>query len=709
MAAQVASAVACRPTVSEEKEAGWADECGWEEADCISRQASREGVTLGDRKEEEREEEGEQAGVFDDFDELQMPNDTEVIYVREDVSVWPTRRDHIDGRLTLIKQASVTFVAWLPYTHGTLNQDGTFSATPQVGAGKASNNWHSDRTMYAVHPIPLSEIKAIRKTVPTIGWHYLCIVLVNGLTLPPLYFNNGGVRAFLAALKQHAFLMKSPEDPTTYLVNDTVDPLQRSLTSLELADVLIGAPPPGASATWGPHHGDVAASWCIGEGGHYGGFGHHSHMNGNGLSSMSMHIIEQFSRVARMARDTTSSLEEVGGAQSSSPMFARAPLQEPPWRKACNQPDAIDPSSNRRSSGPYGEEASTSVGMFELLDNYVDLAAASRKRVRPPPLGLEEWGAFLDSEGRLVNESGFKQRVFYSGLSPSLRKEGWKFLLGLYPASSTAVERSALAAARGEEYETLKRQWSTISKKQASCFSKWRERQTRVEKDVHRTDRSHPYFADDNDPETVAHLQQLRAILLTYCMFNFDMGYCQGMSDLAAPILTVMQNEADAFWCFVALMERMQSNFHTDQTGMHSQLLALRQLVALLDPQLHAFLEAKDCLNYFFCFRWVLIQFKREFAFDAVLRLWEALWTRHLSDHFHLFMCVAVLEQHRRCIMRDSTDFDALLKFCIDLAGNIDLDSVLRDAEALCMYAGEAGKECTKPLQPSPPPVTAPN
>jgi hypothetical protein len=53
--------------------------------------------------------------------------------------------------------------------------------------------------------------------------------------------------------------------------------------------------------------------------------------------------------------------------------------------------------------------------MFELLDNYVDLAAASRKRVRPPPLGLEEWGAFLDSEGRLVNESGFKQRVFYSG------------------------------------------------------------------------------------------------------------------------------------------------------------------------------------------------------------------------------------------------------------------------------------------------------
>lgn len=42
------------------------------------------------------------------------------------------------------------------------------------------------------------------------------------------------------------------EDPNTYLVNDTADPLQRSLTCLELTDVLMGAPPPGASATWAP-------------------------------------------------------------------------------------------------------------------------------------------------------------------------------------------------------------------------------------------------------------------------------------------------------------------------------------------------------------------------------------------------------------------------------------------------------------------------
>lgn len=47
----------------------------------------------------------------------------------------------------------------------------------------------------------------------------------------------------------------------------------------------------------------------------------------------------------------------------------------------------------------------------------------------------------------------------------------------------------------------------------------------------------------------------LRRILLNYAVFNPDMGYCQGMSDLVAPLLTEIQDESDTFWCFVGLME----------------------------------------------------------------------------------------------------------------------------------------------------------
>lgn len=50
------------------------------------------------------------------------------------------------------------------------------------------------------------------------------------------------------------------------------------------------------------------------------------------------------------------------------------------------------------------------------------------------------------------------------------------------------------------------------------------------------------------------------------------------MSDLLSPILYVMEDESEAFWCFAALMERMAPNFHRDQNGMQAQLSALSKV-----------------------------------------------------------------------------------------------------------------------------------
>lgn len=36
-------------------------------------------------------------------------------------------------------------------------------------------------------------------------------------------------------------------------------------------------------------------------------------------------------------------------------------------------------------------------------------------------------------------------------------------------------------------------------------------------------------------------------------------GYVQGMSDLLAPLLVIMENEVDTFWCFVGFMETVVS------------------------------------------------------------------------------------------------------------------------------------------------------
>lgn len=75
------------------------------------------------------------------------------------------------------------------------------------------------------------------------------------------------------------------------------------------------------------------------------------------------------------------------------------------------------------------------------------------------------------------------------------------------------------------------------------------------EKDVNRTDRNHPFFEGEHNPNVTL----LHDILMTYVMYNFDLGYVQGMSDLLAPILYVTQHEATAFWCFVGYMNMVVS------------------------------------------------------------------------------------------------------------------------------------------------------
>nr|GMC65176.1 TBC1 domain family member 15-like isoform X1 [Ipomoea batatas] len=359
-----------------------------------------------------------------------------------------------------------------------------------------------------------------------------------------------------------------------------------------------------------------------------------------------------------------------------------------------NQGNPIPKKSSFRKHD-HDEEPATKVQSF-INYNKFDKVSLVWGKPRQPSMGPKEWATFLDSEGRVMNPQALRKRIFYGGLENSLRKEAWKFLLGYHSYDSTYAERKLLASVKKSEYETIKNQWKSISRDQAKRFSKFRERKGIIDKDVVRTDKSISFYDGDDNPN----VNVLRDILMTYSFYNFDLGYCQGMSDLLSPILYVMRDESESFWCFVALMERLGPNFQLDQNGMNTQLFALSKLVELLDGLLHNYFKQKDCLNYFFCFRWILIQFKREFEFEKTLRLWEVLWTHYLTEHLHLYICVAILKRYRSKIIGEKMDFDTLLKFINELSGHIDLETTLRDAEALCLCAGEYGAARIPPGTP---------
>ncbi|RVW47505.1 TBC1 domain family member 15 [Vitis vinifera] len=202
-----------------------------------------------------------------------------------------------------------------------------------------------------------------------------------------------------------------------------------------------------------------------------------------------------------------------------------------------------------------------------------------------------QWATFLDSEGRIMDSKALRKRIFYGGIEHSLRKEVWTFLLGYHAYDSTSAEREYLVSIKKSEYETVKQQWQSISPEQAKRFTKFRERKGLIEKDVVRTDRSLSFYDGDDNPNVYL----LRDILLTYSFYNFDLGYCQGMSDLLSPILFVMKDEAESFWCFVALMERLGPNFNRDQNGMHTQLFAISKVYLSLSLT-HTHAHNRSCI-----------------------------------------------------------------------------------------------------------------
>uniref|UniRef100_A0A8C6SYY5 TBC1 domain family member 15 n=1 Tax=Neogobius melanostomus TaxID=47308 RepID=A0A8C6SYY5_9GOBI len=292
---------------------------------------------------------------------------------------------------------------------------------------------------------------------------------------------------------------------------------------------------------------------------------------------------------------------------------------------------------------------------------------------------LDQWDELLDPEGRVLDPQRVKELVFRGGVSPALRKEVWKFLLGFYPWSSTRQQRDDILRVKTDEYFRMKVQWKSVSEEQEMRNSLLRGYRNLIERDVSRTDRNNTFFSGSDNPG----LTLLHDGLMTYCMYNFDLGYVQGMSDLLAPLLFVTQNEVESFWCLTGFMELVHQNFEESQEAMKKQLLQLSLLLRALDPELCDFLDSQDSGSLCFCFRWLLIWFKREFSFEDILTLWEVMWSRLPCENFHLLVACSILESQRGELIGSDHDFNTILKHINELTMKLDLHTVLCGAEAI--------------------------
>uniref|UniRef100_A0A8C4HFW1 Small G protein signaling modulator 1a n=1 Tax=Dicentrarchus labrax TaxID=13489 RepID=A0A8C4HFW1_DICLA len=200
----------------------------------------------------------------------------------------------------------------------------------------------------------------------------------------------------------------------------------------------------------------------------------------------------------------------------------------------------------------------------------------------------------------------------------------------------------------------------------------------RIEKDVQRCDRNYWYF-------TPANLEKLRNIMCSYIWRHLDIGYVQGMCDLLAPLLVILDDEAMAFSCFTELMKRMNQNF-PHGGAMDTHFANMRSLIQILDSELFELMHQNgDYTHFYFCYRWFLLDFKRELVYDDVFAVWETIWAAKYvsSSHFVLFIALALVEIYRDIILENNMDFTDIIKFFNEMAEHHNIKQILTQARDL--------------------------
>uniref|UniRef100_A0A4W5LDR3 Rab-GAP TBC domain-containing protein n=1 Tax=Hucho hucho TaxID=62062 RepID=A0A4W5LDR3_9TELE len=116
-------------------------------------------------------------------------------------------------------------------------------------------------------------------------------------------------------------------------------------------------------------------------------------------------------------------------------------------------------------------------------------------------------------------------------------------------------------------------------------------------------------------------VRQLHRILLAFSWHNPSVGYCHGLNRLAAMALLVLQNEEDAFWCLVAIVETIMPQ---DFYGKTLTQCVLKDFMAEKMPRLTAHFQCHGVDVSLVTSDWFLAVFVERLTSDVLLRIWDA-------------------------------------------------------------------------------------
>ncbi|XP_045109450.1 TBC domain-containing protein C215.01-like isoform X2 [Portunus trituberculatus] len=249
---------------------------------------------------------------------------------------------------------------------------------------------------------------------------------------------------------------------------------------------------------------------------------------------------------------------------------------------------------------------------------------------------IDKWLKMIRTWDKYWGKEKFVKRI-HKGIPDRFRGTVWARLLFL----------EQMKEQQKGKYEEMKR---------LGC--KWSPDVRQIDLDVNRTYRDHTMFRKRYDEKQ----QQLFHVLVAYSMYNQEVGYCQGMSQIAALLLMYL-NEEDAFWALSGLMSSPKYAMHGFFIPGFPKLLRYQQhhdkILEKFLPKLKKHLE-RNCIDSgLYTLKWFFQCFLDRVPFPLTLRLWDIFLLE--GEHLLLAFAYTVLKLHRRQIAR--LDMDQILDY----------------------------------------------
>uniref|UniRef100_A0A4Y0BPQ1 Rab-GAP TBC domain-containing protein n=1 Tax=Anopheles funestus TaxID=62324 RepID=A0A4Y0BPQ1_ANOFN len=180
-----------------------------------------------------------------------------------------------------------------------------------------------------------------------------------------------------------------------------------------------------------------------------------------------------------------------------------------------------------------------------------------------------------------------------------------------------------------------------------------------IDFDVNRQFRNHLFYRDRYSVKQ----QSLFRVLAAYSMYNTEVGYCQGMSTVAA-VLLMYFDEEDTFWALDVLMTNPRYAMHGLYIVGFPKLMRFLahhdKILTRCLPKLKKHLDKHEVHSVLYSLKWFFVIFIERIPFSLCLRVWDIYMM--FGERVLTAMSYTILKIHKTKLVR-MKDMDQVTDF----------------------------------------------